>query len=86
VQPEGCPTYALKLWGVRSVNQVLVQHLTRPEEEPKEEDEVAEHKTKFLVALKGLEAARKYIYQFGAKKSIIVMCSKVENELYRLRA
>jgi hypothetical protein len=39
-----------------------------------------------LDALRGLEAARKYICQFDTKNSIIVMCNKVENELYRLTA
>jgi hypothetical protein len=56
--------------------------LTRSEEE----EEVAEHKALFLDALKRLEAARKYMCQFDTKNSIIVMCSKVGNELYRLRA
>jgi hypothetical protein len=50
--------------------------LTRPEEE------VAEHKATFLDALKGLEAARKYMWQFDTKNNIIAMCSKVKNELY----
>jgi hypothetical protein len=79
VQSEDYPTCdsALKVFGVRSVN-----HLTRPEEE----EEVAEHKATFLDALKGLEAARKYICQFDTENNIIVMCNKVENELYRLRA
>jgi hypothetical protein len=36
---------------------VLDQHLTRQEEE----EEVAEHKATSLDALKGLEAARKYV-------------------------
>jgi hypothetical protein len=31
---------------------MLDQHLTRPEEEPEEEDEVAGHKATFLDALK----------------------------------
>jgi hypothetical protein len=31
---------------------VLDQHLTRPEEEPEEEEQVAEHKATFLDALK----------------------------------
>jgi hypothetical protein len=78
MQPEGYPTCALKFCGVMSDSQVLVQHLTRPEEEP--EEEVAEHKTTFLDILKRLEAARKYVHQFSTKSSIIVMCNKVENE------
>jgi hypothetical protein len=60
--------------------------LTRPEEEPEEEEEVAEHKATFFVALKGLEATVKCICQFGTENNVIVMCSKVANELYRLRA
>jgi hypothetical protein len=59
---------------------VLDQHLTRPEEEP-EEEEVVEHKTTFLDTLKGLEAARKYLRQFDMN-NITIMCNKVENELY----
>jgi hypothetical protein len=72
---------ALKVCGIQSVSWVLDQHLTRPEEE----EEVAEHKVTFLVALRGLEAARKYMCQFDTKNSIIAMCSKAENELCRLR-
>jgi hypothetical protein len=83
VQSEDYPTCdnALKVCGVQSVDQALDQHLTRPEEEP--EGEVAEHKATFLDALKVLEAARKYIRQFDTKNNIVVMCNKVENELYR---
>jgi hypothetical protein len=40
----------------------------------------------FLGALKGLEAAREYVYQFDTKNSITVICNRVGNELYRLRA
>jgi hypothetical protein len=58
--------------------------LTRPEKPEKEE--AAEHKARLLGALKGLEAARMYIRQFDTKNNITVMCNKVENELYRLRA
>jgi hypothetical protein len=76
---------ALEVYGVQSINQVLGQQLTRPEEEP-EEEEVAEYKATFLDARKGLEAARKYIRQFEIKNNITVMCNKVENELYQLRA
>jgi uncharacterized protein YunC (DUF1805 family) len=58
VQSEGNPTFdiALKVCGVRSVDQVLDQHLASPEEE----EEVVKHKPTLLDALKGLEAARKY--------------------------
>jgi hypothetical protein len=62
--------------GVQSVDQVLDQHLTRPEE-PKEEKEVAEHKATFFDALKGLEAARKYTCQFDTENNITVMCNEV---------
>jgi hypothetical protein len=58
---------------------VLDQHLTRSEEE----EEVAEYKAAFLDALKGLEAARKCMYQFDAEA---VLSYEVENELYTLRA
>jgi hypothetical protein len=67
--------------GTQSVDKVLDIHLSRPEEE-----EVAEHRTAFLYALKGLEAARKYVCQFDTESNIIVRCNEVENELYRLRA
>jgi hypothetical protein len=53
---------------------MLDQHLSRPEQEK----EVAEHKATFLNALKGLEAARKYICQSDTKNIIIVMCNTVE--------
>jgi hypothetical protein len=89
VLSEDNPTcdIALEGCGVCSVDQVL-DRLARPEEEPEEEEEeeVAEHKPTLLDALKGLEVARKYVYgQFGIKNSVIVMCSRVENELYRLK-
>jgi hypothetical protein len=82
VQVEDCTTCvsALEVCGIWSVDQVLGQHLTRLEEE-----EVAEHKAPFLDALKGLEAARKYICQFDTENNTL-MCNEVENELYRLRA
>jgi hypothetical protein len=65
---------------------MLDQHLTRPEEEPEEEEAVAEHIVTVLVALHGLETARKYMCQFDTENSIAVMGNEVENELYRLRA
>jgi hypothetical protein len=66
---------------VFSVDQVLDQYLTKPEEE----EEVAENKATFLDALKGPEAARKYMCQFGTKRSITVMCIEIETEQCRLR-
>jgi hypothetical protein len=59
MQFEDCATCgsALEVCGIQSVDQVLDQHLTMPEEE----EEVAEHEATFLYALKGLEAARKSI-------------------------
>jgi hypothetical protein len=65
---------------------MLDQHLTRSDEDPEEEEEVAEHEATFLDAVKELEAARKYMCQFGTENSVIVMCNYVGNELYRLRA
>jgi hypothetical protein len=65
------------LHGVWSVDQVLEQHLTRPEKEP--EEEVAEHNATFLDVLKGFKAARKYIQQFDTKNNITVTRNKVEN-------
>jgi hypothetical protein len=86
VQCEDYPTFdsALEVYRVQSVDHVLDQHLNRPKEELGEE--VAEHKATFLDVSKGLEASRKYINQFDTKNNIIVMCNKVENKLYRLRA
>jgi hypothetical protein len=40
---------------------VVDQHLTRPKEESKAEEDVAEHKATSLDALKSLEAATKYL-------------------------
>jgi hypothetical protein len=57
---------ALKVCGVLSVDHMLDQHLIMPEEE-----ELAEHKTTFLDALKGQETARKYICQFDTKNNIV---------------
>jgi hypothetical protein len=57
---------------------MLDQHLTRAEGEPEEDEEVAEYKATFIDALKGLEAARKYIRQFYTKNIITVMCNKVK--------
>jgi hypothetical protein len=76
VQFEDYPTCdsALEVCGFQTVNQVLDQHLTRPEEEEEEED----HKATFLDVLKGLEAARKYLCQFDTENNIILMCNKVE--------
>jgi hypothetical protein len=83
VQSEGYTTCdsALKVCGIQSVDQVIDQHLTRPEEE----GEVSEQKATSLDALNELEAARKYMRQFDTSNNIILMCNKVENELYRLR-
>jgi hypothetical protein len=70
---------ALEVCGVWSVDHLLDQYFTRPEEE------VVERKGTFLDTPKGLEAARKYICQFDTKNNIIVMCNIVENELYKLK-
>jgi hypothetical protein len=45
---------------------------------------IVEHTATFLDALKGLEAAEKYMCQFDTMNCIIVMHSRVENELCRL--
>jgi hypothetical protein len=62
---------ALEVSGIQSSDQVLDQHLTRPEEE----EEVAEHKAAFLDTLKGLEAARKYMCQFDTENNIATCMS-----------
>jgi hypothetical protein len=70
---------SLEVCGIQRATQMLHQHLTMTEEE----QEVAEHKATFLDALKGLDAARKYMCQFETKNNITVMCNIVENELHR---
>jgi len=57
--------------------------LTRPEEEVKYEEEMVEDTVTFLYALKGLQLARKYMWQIGIENSIVSICYKLENELYR---
>jgi hypothetical protein len=37
-------------------------------------------------ALNVLEVVRKYVCRFDIKGDIIIMCNKVENEVYELRA
>jgi len=60
--------------------------LTRPEEElEQEEEKVTEDIVTFLDALKGLEVVRMYICQFDIEDSVIVLCSKLENEVCRWR-
>jgi hypothetical protein len=63
VQSEGYPPCdsAFGVCGAWSVDHVLDQRLTRPEEESEEKGDVAEHKATFLDAVKGLVAARKYM-------------------------
>jgi hypothetical protein len=51
---------------------VVDPHLARPEEEPEEEEEVAEHRATFLDALKGLETARKHMCPFNTKNNITI--------------
>jgi hypothetical protein len=48
---------------IHNVDQVLDQQLTRPEEPEDDDDRISEHKAMFQDALKGMEAARKYMYQ-----------------------
>jgi len=61
---------------------VLKQQLTRSEEE--QEKEVPECKATLWDTLNGLEAARKSMYKFCVEDSLVVMCSRYGNELYRL--
>jgi hypothetical protein len=83
VHSEDYPIYdgALEVSQVQSVDQVSDQHLVRSEEE-------AEHKTTILDALKGLEAATKYLCQTDTENNNTVMCNNVGNEqyMYGLRA
>jgi hypothetical protein len=44
-----------------------------------------EHKATYLDALKGLQAARKYMCQFDTENNTTAMCNEVEKELYKLR-
>lgn len=78
---------AVQVFGVHTVDQVLDQQLTGPEEElEQKEEEVAEDNVTFLDALKGLEVVRTYMCQFDIEDSIIVLCNKLENEVCRWRA
>jgi hypothetical protein len=72
VKSEGYPTcHSIpEICGARNVSQVLDQHLTRPGKNQKRKMKLQNIK---LDALRGLEAARKYICQFDTKNSIIVM-------------
>jgi hypothetical protein len=45
-----------------------------------------QNKATFFDALKGWEAARKCMCEFGTENSILIMCNSVKYELYRLRA
>jgi hypothetical protein len=64
-----------RVCGVYPAKQVLVQQLSRPEED------VAADELSFLNALKGLVVARKYTCQFDIGNSIIIICNQVKNEL-----
>ena len=61
---------------------MLNQQLTRSEEE--QEKDVPEYKAILWDTLKGLEAARKFVYELCVKDNLIVMCNRFESELYRL--
>jgi len=61
---------------------VLNQQWTRSEEE--QEKEVPECKDTLWDTLKGLEAARKFMYKFYVEDNLVVTCNRFENELYRL--
>jgi hypothetical protein len=47
----------------------------------KYEEEMVEDTVTFLYGLKGLQLARKYMWQIDIVDSIISMCYKFENEL-----
>jgi hypothetical protein len=49
----------------------------------KYEEEMVEDTVTFLYALKGLQLARKYVWQIGIEDSVISVCYKLKNELYR---
>jgi hypothetical protein len=49
----------------------------------KYEEEMVEDTVTFLYALKGLQLARKYMWQIGIEDSVISMWYKLKNELYR---
>jgi hypothetical protein len=63
---------ALEGYGIHSVDEGLDKHLIRPEEED------AEHRDTFLDALKGLEAATKYMCQYHTENTITVTRNKIE--------
>jgi len=56
--------------------------LTRSEEE--QEKEVPECKATLWDTLKGLEAARKFVYKFCVEDSLVVKCNRFENELHKV--
>jgi len=56
---------------------VLNQQLTKSEEE--QEKEVPECKTTLWDTLKGLEAARKSVYEFCVEDNLVVTCTRFEN-------
>jgi hypothetical protein len=64
---------------------VLDQQFTRTAEGSEKEEEEQLHVT-LMDAQKTLEMARKYVCQFDIKGSIVTMCNKLENELYKLKA
>jgi len=72
---------ALKFWEVQSIDKTFDQQLTRPVEQPEEEEvKVAEDEVNFY-AMEALEVAKKCMWQFDNKHSIVTMCGKIENEL-----
>lgn len=79
MQFEGYKTFG-HVCGVHTVKQGLDQQLSTPEED------VASDELTFLDELKGFVVARKYMFQFDTKESIIIICNQVKNELYSLRA
>jgi hypothetical protein len=83
VRFEDCRTRdnVLEVCRDHGVGVVSDKQLNRPEEE----EEVAEGRVTFLDELKGLEMARNYMCHFDVEGSIIIMCNKLENELYILR-
>jgi NTP pyrophosphatase (non-canonical NTP hydrolase) len=47
---------------------------------------VEELQVTLVDAQKAVEMARKYVCQFDIKYSIVTMCSRLESELYKLKA
>jgi hypothetical protein len=65
----------------------MQDHLTCEGEEKQEEveEELIENTINLFDAFQGLKAAIRYVRQFDVEDDILVMCSKLKNNLYTLK-